>query len=281
MENGCPARLRLKPTSGHGGNLDARVARNQPREGRREEQFSGRLRRERRRELGRRGTTCANPLLGGAITHAGESPLRLRPPPADQPVPTPRPAARSLSGQARKAPRDSRSENDTDPRRARPSSVLLVAPPIPPPPRTWSFTLAFSEFLTGGARPQLFVPSTNPERQSPTAAGGPQAGLDPLGEKRGDGDEQSYPRHLWEGGGNGCLYFSSSAAGKGKRHKGPCAAAVVAVEVRRCVLSLRALSPFPLEKGTVAVLKEGALRAPFVFCYSCLWPPPVREVGNS
>lgn len=55
---------------------------------------------------------------------------------------------------------------------------------------------------------------------------------EPTGRETAD-DEQSYPQHLWEGGGNGCLYFSSNAAGKGKRHKRPCA---VAVEVHRCIL---------------------------------------------
>lgn len=75
MENGCPVRLRLKPTSGHGGNLDARLARNQPREagGKSSSQGDSDVKGE---EKGRARSNLCPSTFGGAITRAGESPLR-------------------------------------------------------------------------------------------------------------------------------------------------------------------------------------------------------------
>lgn len=164
MEKGCGARLRLKPTSGHGGTLDARVARNQPREGRGKSSSQGDSD-VRGEGNGRARANLCYPLLGVQSHTPGSVPCD-----SGSHLPTNRcqlhaPPLALCRGRQEKLGGGSRSENDADPRRARPSSLLLVAPPIPPPPRTWSFTLSSSEFLTGEARLQLFIPSTNPPRR--------------------------------------------------------------------------------------------------------------------
>lgn len=124
MEKGCAARLRLKPTSGHGGTLDARVARNQPGEGRGKSSSQGDSD-VRGEGNGRARANLCPSTFGGAITHAGERPLRFRLPPANQPMPTPRPAARSLPGQAGKARRGQPLRE-----RHRPSASPSLFPPF-------------------------------------------------------------------------------------------------------------------------------------------------------